>query len=57
MAEIRKMAFGLSLYENMSIVLIFGLSHNFLTFNHTKIDFGFLDHPNTGLSYKILINK
>jgi hypothetical protein len=52
------------LYENMScdryfrsIVLIFGLYHYFLTFYHTKIDFGFLDHPNMGLSYKILINK
>jgi hypothetical protein len=52
------------LYENMScdryfrsIVLIFGLSHYFLTFDLTKINFGFLDHPNMGLSYKILINK
>jgi hypothetical protein len=52
------------LYENMfsdryfrSIVVIFGFSHYFLTLNHTKINFGFLDHPNMGLSYNILINK
>jgi hypothetical protein len=52
------------LYENMScdryfrsFVLIFGLSHYFLTFNHTKINFEILDRPNMGLSYKILINK
>jgi hypothetical protein len=38
-------------YENMScnryfrsIVLIFGLSHYFLTFNYTKINFRFVDH-------------
>jgi hypothetical protein len=50
------------LYENMScdryfrsMVLIFGLTHYFLTFNHTKINFGFLDHPNMGLPYKILV--
>jgi hypothetical protein len=41
------------LNENMScdryfssIELFFGLSHYFLTFHHTKINFGFLDHPN-----------
>jgi hypothetical protein len=52
------------LYENMScnryfrsIVLIFGLLYYFLRFNHTKINFGFLDHPNMGLSFEILINK
>jgi hypothetical protein len=52
------------LYENMScdryfrsIMLIFRLLHFFFTFNHTKLNFGFLDHPNMGLSHKILINK
>jgi hypothetical protein len=51
-------------YENMScdryfrsIELIFELSHYFLTFNFTKINFEFLDYRNMGLSYKILINK
>jgi hypothetical protein len=39
-----------------SIVLIFRLSDYFLTFNHTKINFGFLDHPNMGLSYEILVD-
>jgi hypothetical protein len=51
-------------YENMScdryfrsIELISGLSHYFLTFNRTKINLGFLDHPNMRLSFKILVNK
>jgi hypothetical protein len=35
------------------IELIFGLSHYFLTFNRSKINFGFLDHPNMGLSYNL----
>jgi hypothetical protein len=42
-------------HENMScdrffksIVLIFGLSHYFLTFNQTKIKFRFVDHPSMG---------
>jgi hypothetical protein len=53
----------LFLCENMScdryfrsIVLIFGLSRYFLTFNHTKIIFRFLDYPYMELPYKILIN-
>jgi hypothetical protein len=48
-------------YKNMScdrcfssIVLIFGLSHYFLTFNQTKINFRFVDHPNMGVSDTIL---
>jgi hypothetical protein len=49
------------LYENMScdrcfssIELIFGLSQYFLTFNYSKINFRFLDHPNMGLPYNFL---
>jgi hypothetical protein len=52
------------LYENMScdryirsIVLIFGLSHYFFTFNQKKIIFRFVDHPNMGLSFKILVEQ
>jgi hypothetical protein len=52
------------LYENMtcdryfrSIELIFGLSHYFLTLIYIKINVGFLDHPNMGLPYKILVIK
>jgi hypothetical protein len=51
------------LYENMScdryfssIELVFGLSQYFLMFNYMKIYFRFLDHPNIGLPYKILVN-
>jgi hypothetical protein len=64
MADIFKMAFVL--FSCMKICLVtvilglsssfFGLSQYFLTFNHTKINFGFLDHPNMRLSYKILVN-
>jgi hypothetical protein len=64
MADILKMAFALFLNENMScdryfrsIVLIFGLSHYFLTFNQTKRNFRFVDHPNMGLWYKILVDQ
>jgi hypothetical protein len=58
---------GVCTFSYMKIclmIVILGLSCSFLgclniflTFNHTKINFGFLDHPNMGLSYKIMINK